>query len=162
MVRDILVRDLLPHVGFVEKDIENKTYVAKGAADACRYFLGYVVQRLLQVALRRRAPDDRDHFANKRLDVAGTLITSIFQTRLQVVVKEMSKWVQRNLNSGKAFTIQQIIDPKTISSGLVFVPTTLNELTCGGTHYPQAIWVLERRPRAAWRSGRASASPSIE
>ena len=61
MVRDILIRDLLPHVGFQERDVENKVF-----------YLGYIVQRLLQVALRRRAPDDRDHFANKRLDVIYT------------------------------------------------------------------------------------------
>lgn len=58
--RDILARDLLPHVG---TDVSNRTL--KG------YFLGYMVHRLMSCSLGRADEDDRDHFGNKRLDLSG-------------------------------------------------------------------------------------------
>lgn len=41
------------------------------------FFFGYVIHRLLLAALERRYLDDRDHYANKRLDLAGTNSQSI-------------------------------------------------------------------------------------
>jgi hypothetical protein len=42
------------------------------------YFFGYVIHRLLLCALGRRAEDDRDHYGNKRLDLAGPLMGGLF------------------------------------------------------------------------------------
>lgn len=55
--RDLLQRDLFPHIGTAPQDAVRKAY-----------FLGYAVRRLFDVALGRSEPDDRDHYANKRLD----------------------------------------------------------------------------------------------
>lgn len=43
------------------------------------YFLGYMVHRLCLVALERRPEDDRDHYANKRLDLGGPLLAGLFR-----------------------------------------------------------------------------------
>jgi DNA-directed RNA polymerase II subunit RPB2 len=43
------------------------------------YFFGYVIHRLLLCALGRRAEDDRDHYGNKRLDLAGPLMGGLFR-----------------------------------------------------------------------------------
>ena len=42
---------------------------------ACRY----MVHRLLLAALGRRELDDRDHYGNKRLDLAGPLLAFLFR-----------------------------------------------------------------------------------
>ena len=39
----------------------------------------YMVHRLLQAALGRRELDDRDHYGNKRLDLAGPLLAFLFR-----------------------------------------------------------------------------------
>mgnify|MGYP001811012593 CR=1 FL=1 len=43
------------------------------------YFFGYVIHRLLLVALGRREEDDRDHYGNKRLDLGGPLLANLFR-----------------------------------------------------------------------------------
>ena len=61
--REILQKEMLPHVG---------------VSDFCEtrkaYFLGYMVHRLLLASLGRRELDDRDHYGNKRLDLAGNFV----------------------------------------------------------------------------------------
>ena len=42
-------------------------------------FLGYMVRRLLLVRTKQQPPDDRDHFANKRVDTAGELMYVLFR-----------------------------------------------------------------------------------
>lgn len=59
----------------------------------CNFFLffcRYVVHRLLICALGRRAEDDRDHYANKRLDLAGSLLGGLFRMVLLLVLNTVS------------------------------------------------------------------------
>jgi len=76
--KDILQKELLPHIG-----VNTQTETKKA------YFLGYVVHRLLQTALRRRDFDDRDHYGNKRLDLAGPLMAFLFRSFFNNLVKNM-------------------------------------------------------------------------
>ncbi|KAK7508532.1 hypothetical protein BaRGS_00000098 [Batillaria attramentaria] len=69
--REILQKEMLPHVG-VSEFCETKK----------AYFLGYMVHRLLMAALGRREVDDRDHYGNKRLDLAGPLLAFLFRGQL--------------------------------------------------------------------------------
>lgn len=39
----------------------------------------YMIHRLLQAAMGRREFDDRDHYGNKRLDLAGPLLAFLFR-----------------------------------------------------------------------------------
>jgi len=43
------------------------------------YHFRYMVHRLLQAALGHRELDDRDHYGNKRLDLAGPLLALLFR-----------------------------------------------------------------------------------
>ena len=53
--KQLLEKELLPHIGIEPAHSNKKTY-----------FLGYVVNRLLLCSLGRQGEDDRDHYANKR------------------------------------------------------------------------------------------------
>lgn len=44
-----------------------------------RVSCSYMVHRLLLAALGRRELDDRDHYGNKRLDLAGPLLAFLFR-----------------------------------------------------------------------------------
>eukprot|EP00122_Pirum_gemmata_P014597 Pgem_evm1s13613 len=57
--KDILQKETLPHVG-----IDDFCEMRKA------FFFGYVIHRLLLASLGRRECDDRDHFGNKRMDLA--------------------------------------------------------------------------------------------
>ena len=50
--------------------------------DVCGFalrFYSYMVHRLLLAAIGRREVDDRDHYGNKRLDLAGPLLAFLFR-----------------------------------------------------------------------------------
>ena len=66
--QQILQKEFLPHVG-TEEHCEVKK----------AYFFGYMVHKLLATVLGRRDFDDRDHYGNKRMDLAGPLLHGLFR-----------------------------------------------------------------------------------
>ena len=55
----------------------------------------------VQVALGRRNEDDRDHYANKRLDLGGPLLAGLFRNLFRKVVKDVRGAVQRAVDKGE-------------------------------------------------------------
>ena len=53
-----------------------------------------MVHRLLLVALGRREDDDRDHYANKRLDLGGPLLAQLFRQLFRKLAKDVKNYVQ--------------------------------------------------------------------
>lgn len=58
------------------------------------YFFGYIIHRLLLVALGRREEDDRDHYGNKRLDLGGPLLANLFRQLFRKLAKDVRSYVQ--------------------------------------------------------------------
>jgi DNA-directed RNA polymerase II subunit RPB2 len=65
---DLLQKEMLPHVGTTENLEVRKAF-----------FLGYMINKLLATYMSRREYDNRDHYGNKRMDMAGVLMTNIFR-----------------------------------------------------------------------------------
>ncbi|KAH0557929.1 hypothetical protein KQX54_013018 [Cotesia glomerata] len=107
--------EMLPHVG-----ISNFCEIKKA------YFLGYMVHRLLSAALRRRELDDRDHYGNKRLDLAGPLLAFLFRILFKNLMKEICMYAQRFINIGKDFNLELAIKTKIITDGLRYSLATGN------------------------------------
>ena len=63
---EILTNYLLPHVG--EMNFQEKAY-----------FIGYMVNQLLQVFLKERKATDRDNFRYKRVELTGSLLYDLFK-----------------------------------------------------------------------------------
>lgn len=63
--------------------------------------------RILQVALGRRNEDDRDHYANKRLDLGGPLLAGLFRHLFRKVTKDVRGAVQRAVDKGTTSIIQR-------------------------------------------------------
>jgi DNA-directed RNA polymerase beta subunit len=82
---DVLHNDMFPHC---------KTPVQK------LYMIGYMCQKLIQTCLGWRAPDDRDSYVNKRIELTGTLLNNLFRNYFNKLVKEMQKQVVREINNG--------------------------------------------------------------
>ena len=57
--------------------------------------------RLLLVVLKRRGEDDRDHYANKRLDLGGPLLANLFRLLFRKLTKDVRLYVQKCVDSGK-------------------------------------------------------------
>ncbi len=64
------------------------------------YFLGYMANKLLRTSFGWRNTDDRDAYFNKRIDLTGTLLNNLFRNYFNKLVKDMTKQVVREINSG--------------------------------------------------------------
>lgn len=78
--REIIRRDVFPHVGLDDD-----------SADKKRWLLGYMVHQLLATVLGWRAVDDRDHYGNKRVDLAGPLLRTVFRRLFTRMVSQMGE-----------------------------------------------------------------------
>jgi len=119
--KDILQKELLPHVGVGEHCETKKAF-----------FLGYMVHRTLLCALGRRGEDDRDHYGNKRLDLAGPLLATLFRQLFRRLVKDVRTHCQKAVDNGKEINLTSAIKSKTITQGLKYSLATGNWGAQGG------------------------------
>lgn len=69
----LLQKNFLPHIS---TEMGNNSNIKKS------FFLGYMVQKLLNCSLNRNKEDDRDHISNKRMDLAGPMTSRLFHSLL--------------------------------------------------------------------------------
>mmetsp|Transcript_20952 Transcript_20952/g.45838 ORF Transcript_20952/g.45838 Transcript_20952/m.45838 type:complete len:1183 (-) Transcript_20952:1037-4585(-) len=113
--REILQKELLPHVGLGEYTETKKAF-----------FIGYMVHRLMLVVLKRRNEDDRDHYANKRMDLGGPLLASLFRLLFRKLTKDLRMYVQKCVDAGKEVNVPYAVKTQTISRGLKYSLATGN------------------------------------
>jgi len=113
--RDIMQKELLPHISQQE-----------GSETRKAFFLGYMIHRLLQCALGRRDEDDRDHFGKKRLDLAGPLLANLFRMLFTKLTRDVYKYLQKCVESGRDFNLALAVKPGIITNGLKYSLATGN------------------------------------
>jgi DNA-directed RNA polymerase beta subunit len=93
--------------------------------------LGTMCKKLLYVSLGMIAPDDRDSYVNKRIELAGTLLNNLFRNYFNKLVKESQRKIMAEINTGSWITnnydygnilnsdnISKIIKSVTIENGI--------------------------------------------
>ena len=90
------------------------------------YFVGYMVHRLLLVHLGRREQDDRDHYANKRLDLGGPLLANLFRQLFRKLAKDVRGHVQKCVDRGRDINLTAAVNKDTITRGLRYSLATGN------------------------------------
>jgi DNA-directed RNA polymerase II subunit RPB2 len=113
--RDILQKEMLPHVGVMDF-VETKK----------AFFFGYMIHRLLLAALERRDLDDRDHYGKKRLDLGGPLLGFLFRILFRKLSKDVGKYLQKCIDTGREFNLTLAVKSNTITSGLRYSLATGN------------------------------------
>jgi len=113
--RDIMQKEFLPHISQEE-----------GSETRKAFFLGYMVNRLLQVQLGRVEEDDRDHFGKKRLDLAGPLMAQVFRLKFAQLVKDIRNYLHRCVEQGREFNITLAVKSNIITAGLRYCLATGN------------------------------------
>lgn len=113
--RDIMQKELLPHISQVE-----------GTETRKAFFLGYMVHKLLQCALGRREVDDRDHFGKKRLDLAGPLLAKLFRGLFKRLKGDLNNYTKRCIDNRKDFNPALGIKSTTLTNGLKYSLATGN------------------------------------
>lgn len=90
------------------------------------FFSRYMVHRLLLAALGRRELDDRDHYGNKRLDLAGPLLAFLFRGLFRTLTKEVRLYAQKFIDRGKDFNVELAVRTRIITDGLRYSLATGN------------------------------------
>jgi DNA-directed RNA polymerase II subunit RPB2 len=113
--REILQKEVLPHVGTEENNETKKAF-----------FMGYIVHKMLMCSLGRLEEDDRDHFGKKRLDLAGPLMGGLFRMLFKKLTKEVKKHLQKSLDEGRDFNIILAMKTKVMTDGMKYCLATGN------------------------------------
>ena len=86
-IQNMLDKELLPHLGATIEAREKKAI-----------FLGRIVRQVLEMAITNRDPNDKDHYANKRVRLAGDLIEDLFRVSLQQLARDLKYQLERHHN----------------------------------------------------------------
>ena len=89
-LKQILQNEFMPHM--------NNSLIGKA------YFLCYMANKLINCSLGRIPYDDRDHYVNKRLDLAGPLLCYIFRQSLKKLIIECGKNFKKKIGNDTKFT----------------------------------------------------------
>ncbi|MFQ5553180.1 MAG: hypothetical protein ACE5EW_05635, partial [Thermoplasmata archaeon] len=114
-VDSILNRSLLPHLGDRNEDRIKKAL-----------FLGRIARTILELSLDLRRPDDKDHYANKRLKLAGDLMEDLFRVAFANLIKDLKYQLERSYARGKGLKISAAIRPDLLSQRLLHALSTGN------------------------------------
>ncbi len=93
-VMDILCNYFLPNIG--ELNFQQKAY-----------FLGYIVNSLLQVFIKNEPPTDRDSFRFKRVEVPGTMLYDLFKEYFKLQQDNIKLRIDTEYNLKKSKTVYQ-------------------------------------------------------
>ncbi len=84
---EFLDKEFLPHLGDRPEDRVKKAL-----------FLAEMANRVLQLYLEKRKPDDKDHYANKRLRLAGDLIAEIFREAVISLANNIAQQLENQMS----------------------------------------------------------------
>ncbi|NPA47651.1 MAG: DNA-directed RNA polymerase subunit B [Thermococci archaeon] len=94
----IIDNNLLPHMGVTEEDRKAKAY-----------YLGMMALKVLELSLGLRGEDDKDHYANKRLKLAGDLLKDLFRVAFGQLVKDMQYQMTKTYQrKGDRYTFENV------------------------------------------------------
>ncbi len=114
-VSSIIDRSLLPHLGDSQEDRIKKSI-----------FLGRVARTVLELSLGKRHEDDKDHYANKRLKLAGDLVEDLFRVSFANLIKDLKYQVERSYARRKEVKISSAIRPDLLTQRLLHALATGN------------------------------------
>ena len=114
--KDIKVQQKKIHL----KSLLNTSFIPhiEGSLKEKAYYLGYMINKLLNVYIGRNQVDDRDSYVNKRVELPGDLLLELFKQRFKIMMSDCNKFFMRNDNDEKPINIINQIKPNTIEQGL--------------------------------------------
>ena len=114
-VNSIIEGSLLPHLGD-----STEARIKKGI------YLGRIARAVLELGLGHRTPDDKDHYANKRLKLSGDLIESLFRVGFTSLMKDLKYQLERAYIRKRELKIASAIRPDVLSQRILHALATGN------------------------------------
>ncbi|MCE4612484.1 MAG: DNA-directed RNA polymerase subunit B [Desulfurococcales archaeon] len=104
---DFLDNQILPHLGTSPSDRRKKGY-----------YLAEMANRVLQLYLGKRAPDDKDHYSNKRARLAGDLIAEIFREAFNSLMSYVAAQLEEYLSQRRKIRLSYLFRSDLITDRL--------------------------------------------
>jgi len=114
-ITNLLDKELLPHLGSLEENRKKKAI-----------FLGRIVRQVLEMAINKKEPNDKDHYANKRVRLAGDLIEDLFRVSLQQLARDLKYQLERHHNRKRDLKITSCLRPDVLTSKVMHALATGN------------------------------------
>jgi len=111
----ILDRNFLPHVGRTLRNRREKAL-----------FLGEMACRALELKLGKRKPDDKDHFKNKRLKLAGPLLADLLRIAFRNLCRDIKYQLERMGIKRQTISVSAAVRPGIITERLQHAIATGN------------------------------------
>ena len=93
--QEVIDRYLLPHIGSNPSERIDKAY-----------YLGRMAAQVIELALGRRDVDDKDHYANKRLKLAGDLLENVFRLAFLNLNRDIKYQLERANARGRDLNVR--------------------------------------------------------
>jgi DNA-directed RNA polymerase subunit B len=114
-IQNLLDKELLPHLGAGYEHRQKKAI-----------FLGRIVRQVLEMAINNKDPNDKDHYANKRVRLAGDLIEDLFRVSLQQLARDLKYQLERHHNRKRELKINSCLRPDVLTSKIMHALATGN------------------------------------
>ncbi|WP_440060280.1 DNA-directed RNA polymerase subunit B [Thermogladius sp. 4427co] len=114
----VLDEYLLPHIGTEPNPV---TRLKKA------FFIGQMVNKIIEVYMGRRQPDDKDHYRNKRLKLAGDLLATLLRNAIVTsFVREVKASIEKMYSKYKKVDLRLAIKPNIITDRILHAMATGN------------------------------------
>jgi len=97
-------KNFLPHIGRTTQNRKEKAL-----------FLGEMACRVVELKMGRRQTDDKDHFKNKRLRLAGPLLADLFRVAFRNLTRDIKYQLERIGVKGPIITVSAAVRPGIVS-----------------------------------------------
>jgi len=114
-MENLLDNYLLPHIG-----------VTKAARMDKAMFLIRMAERATRVFYKQIVPDDKDHYANKRVKLAGDLMEELFRYAFQFLIKDLVYQASRADARGRRLQVHTLIRQDVMGDRIKYAMATGN------------------------------------
>ena len=108
-------KNFLPHIGRTSESRRDKAL-----------FLGEMACRAIELKLGKRKTDDKDHFKNKRLRLAGPLLADLFRVAFRNLCRDVKYQLERIGVKGPIITVSAAVRPGIVTERLQHALATGN------------------------------------
>ena len=113
--QEVIDAFLLPHIG---QKAEHR--LAKA------YYLVMMATRAIERAYKLRGEDDKDHYANKRLELSGKLMEHLFRYSFKYFIKDLKFQIDRTITRRRKLNISTVVRPGAVTERIRFAMSTGN------------------------------------
>ncbi len=113
--QEVIDAFLLPHIGQTPKDRLAKAH-----------YLIMMSTKAIEKAHGLRGEDDKDHYANKRLELSGKLMEHLFRYAFKYFIKDLKFQIDRTVTRRRKLNISTVVRPGAISERIRFALSTGN------------------------------------